>query len=100
PPTPPYPLSLHDALPISVRLARQLDDLRADEGRYHDQEPWPGSLEYGAHTHGRVPLRFRIARAQPVKDQGPQRNECRARDQREADRKSTRLNSSHVSISY
>src|SRR5207249_11953189 len=94
-PAPPYPppLSLHDALPIS--LASRL-------------RPLPRIVHGG---HGRRP---RLLVSRPARRAGPPR--ChrdrrlagwvdRGRDggaehRADRDRKSTRLNSSHVSISY
>src|SRR5439155_25888287 len=93
------PLSLHDALPISVVVgvhidkprrddpaedvdlarARRLGQLRADRGN-----PVPGDGDVR-----------RVARPAGAVDDG-----AAAEDQIDQDRKSTRLNSSHVAISY
>src|SRR5439155_27342491 len=74
-----YTLSLHDALPISLRDELQvLDEAVAADGNHHAC----AGLE--------------------LRDQG-RRNMRRGRrhhDAVERDRKSTRLNSSHVAISY
>src|SRR5690606_41261399 len=80
-----YPLSLHDALPISQppdhRRGDPLSRLGAvsDDRRHHDQ-----------------PAK-RIRNRQPAL---PSRLCRRAAGEVEIDRKSTRLNSSHVKISY
>src|SRR3989442_4298534 len=77
-----YTLSLHDALPIYQRVA--LLGRRSDLPRV------------------RAPLRDRLRRVpRPRREalpRGPRRHAARAR--RARDRKSTRLNSSHVRISY
>src|SRR5258705_3073108 len=73
-----YPLSLHDALPIS-RLAVQIEE-RAGV-RHGDRS--------GREGHARGRRRRRRA-------DGQSRDEHQSR----ADRKSTRLNSSHLGISY
>src|SRR5690349_23091044 len=65
-----YTLSLHDALPIWTGCARGPDERRFAYQALAVREPWP--------------RRRRCRRARP----------CRT------DRKSTRLNSSHVEISY
>src|SRR5207249_9696528 len=79
-PTATYTLSLHDALPISCRLplrARQPARAVARRGhprrRQREHRPQPPCVRVGAET---------------------------GRTARVGDRKSTRLNSSHVSISY
>src|SRR5437660_3797144 len=71
-----YTLSLHDALPIS---RRRLDDRAARPQR-------PRGFCGLDHAHGDAVL-HRAARVEVF-------------DLREQDRKSTRLNSSHVAISY
>src|SRR5690606_41597253 len=75
-PPPLSPLSLHDALPISPQLPR-LDPA---------QKRWPA-------PH-RCPNRF------PANDPRPRHDLLPPRTRRPRDRKSTRLNSSHVKISY
>src|SRR5207249_12006105 len=84
-----YPLSLHDALPISPRGRqralgprtsggdRSRGDANSARGRRADRVSRRHEKTLGRPAHGRVPQR-RLPR----------------------DRKSTRLNSSHVSISY
>src|SRR5207249_10417274 len=80
-----YTLSLHDALPISRELARE-------SGR--DAED---------HQAGR-PLRRHDVLQQVDREQVVQRDRLDRRQvdrkEEDQDRKSTRLNSSHVSISY
>src|SRR5699024_12621733 len=92
-----YPLSLHDALPISVR-----------------QRPHPhaATVELGHRTgpdHLVQPGPRRRLRARPgdallgaavLADRAARRLGGRPGEHRRGDRKSTRLNSSHVSISY
>src|SRR5699024_11877389 len=76
-------LSLHDALPISRaqrRVRRGRDRGRARGGQHH-LRPRAGSVRPGGPAHPRREAR-RVGRCD------------------RADRKSTRLNSSHVSISY
>src|SRR5438309_8588517 len=84
-----YPLSLHDALPISGGE--------------------PGRKECGGHEHnGRDREREGIGRADFEEDaadnfprrQREQQAHCESRRDHGEDRKSTRLNSSHSSISY
>src|SRR5256885_4938885 len=67
-----YPLSLHDALPISPLCPRQLPHRRA--------APPPLQRDHGRGRRSRVPQQ--------------KRRRCGS------DRKSTRLNSSHLVISY
>src|SRR3712207_8080398 len=74
-----YTLSLHDALPILDRIARDADERLA----------W-GSVE---RIGGEAILTFGAGAAEPRRTTAP------VRDTR-ADRKSTRLNSSHAHISY
>src|SRR5207302_7842809 len=94
-PTPPafYTLSLHDALPISLRLHIGHPD-------HHGAVLWRRS-RFGLSVRGRRLRRVRCSRLE-------QRNQFRLAMSREIvgdvafvrDRKSTRLNSSHVKISY
>src|SRR5690625_5848102 len=83
----PYTLSLHDALPIST-LTWEVHDGQVDsyDGGYND---W---------TFARAE-RARQADAMEQRRQNLARKEL-AWLRRGADRKSTRLNSSHVAISY
>src|SRR5699024_11962671 len=82
PTTASYPLSLHDALPISRAI--DLDDRGGDKRhRAWRQGHRRGVAEGQAGRGGRAGAG---QRADPVEHEG--------------DRKSTRLNSSHVSISY
>src|SRR5207249_9796523 len=87
------PLSLHDALPISELFQRGLDAARAT-GAAIPALSLKDTIKRVA--HGRVV--HTPARAEHVAVQTPQifRRDVLER----ADRKSTRLNSSHVSISY
>src|SRR5690606_41570207 len=91
PPTDIYTLSLHDALPISPRS---------------------GAPRAGAHVPAHARLlraeraRERARRQPPARGRGTPAGAVRraarrgGRDRRARDRKSTRLNSSHVKISY
>src|SRR5690606_39817488 len=89
PPTEHYTLSLHDALPISAT---------------HDSHP------LGRRPHGRAPRtetgvrareRLRGRRRGRERQAGPRSGyEPATRRRGHGDRKSTRLNSSHVKISY
>src|SRR5207302_11299847 len=87
---PPIPtLSLHDALPISE-----------DDGNL-GRQPWPkaGRVQFDSKTidthHARgLPPRMRLLARQKSKPM------IAAADFTKKDRKSTRLNSSHVKISY
>src|SRR5690349_23368958 len=76
-----YTLSLHDALPICARVARghEPDRLRAAERRHRDRR-----------------VRVRDERHDAVRRLAHDDDGSRE----PADRKSTRLNSSHVEISY
>src|SRR5205814_10557528 len=85
-----YPLSLHDALPIShpdsivARLSRRDIRTTSDEVKlfidsYHDRR---SGFEFG------------------VNPAGVKRDIAIINDRRGRDRKSTRLNSSHLGISY
>src|SRR5690625_6041615 len=80
PPTEIYTLSLHDALPIS---GLEADAESAFAGRRE--------LRAEAHLHGGLDL---------ATDDPTHRRGRLVDAQRPADRKSTRLNSSHVAISY
>src|SRR5207253_10020654 len=79
PPTALYTLSLHDALPISLRLARAgaLLSLKQDFG---SGTTWNCVLKSGVKRRADEPITDDMI-------------DC-------GDRKSTRLNSSHVAISY
>src|SRR5207253_8663599 len=97
PPTATYTLSLHDALPISSRLtANTATTSRTDVALSRDRY---GSTPFGSlnaiGTRSAAPSpSVAIARSAMVSDQGAARNRVGQ------DRKSTRLNSSHVAISY
>src|SRR5690606_41945567 len=88
PPSAPYPLSLHDALPISRALVEPALRLRAAAR----------SLLHRLFDHAaeEEPRRARArARQERTGVRQPGRASCAHED-----RKSTRLNSSHVKISY
>src|SRR5699024_11795530 len=76
-----YPLSLHDALPISVRHGPSWG-YQSCSPHHRMNVGW--GLSPSGHDSARAPRRHRVSAAS-----APAR-----------DRKSTRLNSSHVSISY
>src|SRR5690606_40944756 len=96
-PTPIYTLSLHDALPIWLNLGATrfaLPQAAATEAAGH---PYPDVhlAVFGAHMSG-LPLNSQLAALG-----GRLIGACRtAPCYRLQDRKSTRLNSSHVKISY
>src|SRR5205814_8180338 len=83
----PYTLSLHDALPISARR------------RTARAWPWPGASSSRGRRAGSAlrtsrPYLYRM-------EHGRRRGEVEGQRKRPpADRKSTRLNSSHLGISY
>src|SRR2546430_15036612 len=81
PPTEIYPLSLHDALPISPPPRRSAHESRSRSA----SPPSPGGTRPPAHAH---PSARRAAAGSPPSPEHP------------GDRKSTRLNSSHSQISY
>src|SRR5690606_41888365 len=83
--TPSYPLSLHDALPIWI--------LRNPQG---------GTQPRSGESHRRHPAARRDhgAPARPPRMIHPSSASSTARSPAASDRKSTRLNSSHVKISY
>src|SRR5690606_41796336 len=86
----PRPLSLHDALPISHRpIAPQIGDFEGRRGTQRDERRVRllGALDRLIVDAGHHVSREQ-AHAAPVLRHG------------EADRKTTRLNSSHVKISY
>src|SRR5207248_11560465 len=87
-----YTLSLHDALPISVEVEDGTEE--ASEGR-SGPEPHEGGIADGFD-------RFRPADQQQDADDEEDHREGDggSPDRRLADRKSTRLNSSHRTISY
>src|SRR5205814_10702259 len=86
-----YTLSLHDALPI---LRRRRGDLRAD----HAVRLPRGTGR--ARGHGRSAHRPLRPRAHGVFHQRPDRRAALLGEAEKRDRKSTRLNSSHLGISY
>src|SRR5204863_9278122 len=89
PPTPLInTLSLHDALPISSRWQGRL--VRSQEGPRGPRSP---ACRVDPERH--LPWRCRGCRQHLGSNQRP-----RCADRRVGDRKSTRLNSSHVEISY
>src|SRR5690625_7099939 len=82
-PTQRYPLSLHDALPISGKLAIATDQKIAPQG-----------------AHCAVPLDLGAPAPVLITLEVVHRCAGHDRDGPFPDRKSTRLNSSHVAISY
>src|SRR5699024_11308525 len=91
PPTDPYTLSLHDALPISnrtiIRALRAQGSLLTEQSFEHS---------YPHCWRCRTPLIYRAITSWYVKVTDSKDDMLRINE----DRKSTRLNSSHVSISY
>src|SRR5690606_42014361 len=95
PPTAPSPPSLHDALPISAHVehARHVLALEARRGLRLTQEsrsagPIAPAVAQKLDRHGRAELEV------------TRREDDAHASLAEEDRKSTRLNSSHVKISY
>src|SRR5262245_64843369 len=88
----PYPLSLHDALPISVRIAA-LDEVKARLGALVGQRQRLSAELDEARGHA---TRAEAARSGCVERAAAAASALGAR----RDRKSTRLNSSHLGISY
>src|SRR5690606_41626735 len=94
------PLSLHDALPIFLFALRPLsvraDHILRDDLGFELQQLFKAldALPKRIHLrHERVELRLFLGRELPLLALGTIKN-------RSGDRKSTRLNSSHVKISY
>src|SRR5207249_10130661 len=92
PPPATHTLSLHDALPIFVDLRAEEDDPLAQQARVDVERALVAAVGLDDHrdqAHGLLlPLKCNRLVA------------CTIRNRTVADRKSTRLNSSHVSISY
>src|SRR5207249_12276839 len=93
------PLSLHDALPISADGAME-GDVEFRRSQLSVVDPESGAAGGRQTEHGREPLRdsFGIDRHGSVLDFA--NLQCTSPCFFWLDRKSTRLNSSHVSISY
>src|SRR5690606_40452096 len=92
PPSPPpsHPPSLHHALPISISLAPHIsasNSTSAAERRPPDRPPTKQERPPGASSSRWTPYRYPRPHIPPPPNH-------------QADRKSTRLNSSHVKISY
>src|SRR5690606_41948033 len=86
-----YTLSLHDALPI-LAAPSESESLNTNlELRFDNGGPFRGTLRW---VHGDSERRYTEARADSLVTRG---SEITLPD---GDRKSTRLNSSHVKISY
>src|SRR5690349_22631844 len=92
PPTATHPLSLHDALPISEGLGDEDGDTIRETGRVIAAIR---SLIDSPPADGGLPVLFLAADDLQVTTWSPG-----SRPQPVPDRKSTRLNSSHVEISY
>src|SRR5207245_11499189 len=90
PPTELYPLSLHDALPISRRMCTQSIRATMSRRRVRPAEGRP--------RRRRPQARETFARASAATPAATQ--QAAQSPSTAADRKSTRLNSSHGSISY
>src|SRR5690606_41883838 len=97
-PTPPSPLPLHDALPIFDPSTMRGGDHLADPE--FEKEAWLSMvmLEWG--SCGQLALRSRSRRPGRPTGDGVDRMDRDAENDTHEDRKSTRLNSSHVKISY
>src|SRR5690606_41648335 len=86
-----YPLSLHDALPIFGREGAALD-VEGRAQRLHDRLGGHGDLEQ--------PLLLDEDDREFIATDARHRVVCAHEARQPGDRKSTRLNSSHVKISY
>src|SRR5207248_10989102 len=94
PTTSTYTLSLHDALPIS-----SAEGSRRSRG-FARRRPLPGAGPSDGHDARKLE-QAGVGRAHLAVDLGERRDDHVAlRDAHEQDRKSTRLNSSHRTISY
>src|SRR5690606_39947821 len=100
PPTPPYTLSLHDALPISARV--QVPLINAGDG--FNEHPTQALLDlYTIRKHFGEVKGLTVSIIGDVKHSRVARSNLwalTAMGAKVIDRKSTRLNSSHVKISY
>src|SRR5207253_6765358 len=93
-----YTLSLHDALPISPRAAR-VSELRPS-GRVHGQELSRRHLPPSVAVPGEASRPQSLVKSAGVGGCADRTLRLRGRSGAPSDRKSTRLNSSHVAISY
>src|SRR5207249_5397827 len=91
PTTPPYTLSLHDALPISQRVRAVY---------LAERERWIRSLEISGREEVLFELEMLLRGIDRFFNLRNLFGERLPPADRDLDRKSTRLNSSHVSISY
>src|SRR5690606_39944986 len=94
PPPPPatYPLSLHDALPIYPSLTRPIAPPQHDDVQVGCRLGWKTEQYVRSHDDGAHGRAVRSSVGLP-ESQGHEPGHA-------TDRKSTRLNSSHVKISY
>src|SRR5436309_12580543 len=90
-----YPLSLHDALPIFIR------EMATSNPRWGAERLRGELLKLGIRVCTRTVQRYK-RRARPAAPGNVGRPSCgiTSRGRATSDRKSTRLNSSHVKISY
>src|SRR5206468_5336629 len=98
PPTPPHPLSLHDALPISCRRALTRSAAVSPMAHAVSASSHHGGPDGAAAQRSNITRPFASSRPGVVTVQNERPsgvNVCQFRD-----RKSTRLNSSHDQISY
>src|SRR5207245_11585897 len=100
PPTDSHPLSLHDALPIYAELSTDLPHVVRPQGGFRPAQVMDGQPHRQLALKDRLELDLMIRRR-------PSRRPARVGEdhlgllaQLAQDRKSTRLNSSHGSISY
>src|SRR5207302_3831149 len=89
-----HTLSLHDALPI-CHENRHPSRIPYGDGEVRLRQYVPDPFDTGGDSHGRL-----LAVPSVLHGQAAPRRYCRARRALPSDRKSTRLNSSHVKISY
>src|SRR5207253_11473252 len=94
-----YPLSLHDALPIYALVTNNIirDSRLSCVKRKHNWTEFPGFRESLAGFTG---YRQRTVCRGRIETLPPGHEPSLIRSGHERDRKSTRLNSSHVAISY
>src|SRR5690606_41335161 len=90
-----YTLSLHDALPISAKDANEMDRMFRKSGLF--RKKWDQIHYADGSTYGEVVINKAIEGTSVVFTTNEIRTPLKPK---QVDRKSTRLNSSHVKISY
>src|SRR5205814_5997215 len=97
--TPPYTLSLHDALPISVVVTPSIVTFRQRTG-WSCQKRAPTSVTPCTRTFVQAYGWRKLVRSFPVAKRCSGGTPAATSGSSTPDRKSTRLNSSHLGISY